>query len=152
MDSAEALRALEQTEAMRREVAQRTECPPRWHIAFGLLLATIAAGQATPLPYNVCIEVFCIIAVAVFARAQRRRIGFFVNGWRQGRTLPVTFALLAYFMLIYWAGLWLKFNTHIWWAPLAAAILIFPGAVYGSYARQRAFRAEMSEGPRTMAP
>ncbi len=152
MDAADALRALEQTEAMRREVAQRAQCPPRWHIAFGGLVATIAASQATPLPYSVCLPMLCIVAAAFFIRVQRRRLGFFVNGWRRGRTLPVTFAILAYFLLLYYAGLWMKFDLHIWWGPLAAALLIFPGAVYGSYARQRAFRAEMSEGPRTMAP
>jgi hypothetical protein len=152
MDPAEAFRALEQTEAMRREVAQRTQCPRHLHVALGLIMSTLSAAQATPLPYSVIAPVLCIVAAAFFVRAQRRRMGFFVNGWRRGRTLPVTVAILAYFMLLYYAGLWMKFDAHIWWGPLAAALPIFPGVVYGSYARQRAFRAEMSEGPRTMAP
>jgi len=152
LDAADALRALEQAEAVRREVAQRAVCPPHWHLAFGLLMATLIAAQAAPPLYAVGIMALWAGAFVLMLRAIRRRLGFFVNGWRRGRTLRVSIALLVYCELLLMASLWLKLSQHIGWAPLAAAALVFPGAVYGSYVWQRVYLAEMNEGPRTLAP
>lgn len=152
MDAVDALRALEQTEATRRHVAQRAICPLHWHVAFGLLMSTLIAAQAAP-PLATCILVLLtMVLMIIMLRAMRRRLGFFVNGWRRGRTLRVTVAVLVYCELLHWTGIWLKLGQHMVWAPLVAAALAFPGAVYGSYIWQRVYLAEMSEGPRTMAP
>jgi hypothetical protein len=152
MDSSEALVALEQVQATRREVAQKAQCPPYWHVAFGLLMATMVGGQVFSPLYSVAILVLCLGAAVLMARAARRRLGFFVNGYRRGRTRPVALALLAYVEILHFGALWLKLGQHILWAPLAAAALVLPGAIYGSYVWQRAYIAEMSEGPGAITP
>jgi hypothetical protein len=115
-------------------------------------MATLIAAQAAPPLYAIAIMALWAGAFVLMLRAIRRRLGFFVNGWRRGRTLRVSIALLVYCELLLMTSVWLKLGHHIGWAPLAAAALVFPGAVYGSYVWQRVYLAEMSEGPRTLAP
>jgi hypothetical protein len=147
MDAETALSALQQVDAVRADVARRATCPSHWHWAFGLLMGAMIGGQSLPSAYeSLAVTGACLGATLLMMRAMRRRMGFFVNGYRKGRTRPIAIGLLVFVETTLGVTLWLKLGQHIWWAPLAGAALVAPVSVLGSYAWQRAFRAEMTAG------
>jgi len=144
IDAQLALKALDEARAVRADIAGRVRCPPYRHWLFGLLMGSLVAAPAAPLPYEVAIFVVCMIAVALLIRDQRRRLGFFVNGYRKGRTLWIALPLLVFTETLLYGGMWLKYERHLAWAPLVGgAIMLFVGAA-ASYAWQRVYRAELT--------
>lgn len=96
MDRDEARAALDGMDAAKRELAlSAANCPPWRHAAFGGLLALLVVSQGFQQPWQAAMFVLAMAGVAWLATDDRRRYGLFVNGYRRGRTLPVTLALLG---------------------------------------------------------
>src|SRR5579875_3441550 len=130
-DTASALKALEDAQSARAQVGQRLTCPPHMHAAFGLLMSALVAGQALPWQGAIAVVVVCMLGCAWIYQWQRKRLGFFVNGYRRGRTRRVAVGLVVFVEVVLGVCLWLKLGQHIDWAPLVGGALVFPVATAG---------------------
>ena len=79
---------------------------------------------------------------ALLVTISRQRIGFFINGYRKGRTLRVAIALLGAIEVIYLASLWLKYAQHIVWAPIAGGAILVPIILFAMQRWQDTYRSE----------
>lgn len=138
-----AAEALEGVRAINSQIAEQVLCPPQFHFAFGALMGALVAGEALPVPGSMAVLVVCMAAVVLMVRAQRRRLGFFVNGYRRGRTRVVAISLLVIVEALLFGSLWLKFHG-LPLAPLAAGALVVPIAIAGSYIWQAAYRTDLA--------
>ena len=141
--STEAAEALAAMRASQARLAQAADCPPERHLAFAVLMGGIIATPALPFPYAILAEGVLLLGVGLVIRWDRRRTGMFINGYRAGRTRPLTFLLVAVVAALYIAGVWLVRDRGIWWAPLATGAVAAGVGYYASVVWQRIFRREM---------
>ncbi len=135
--------ALAAMQASRAQLAQRVNCPPQYHVLFGALMGGITAAQAAPPAGTFAIEGLCALVGIWMYRNGRRRMGFFVNGYRRGRTRPVVAVLLVCFLGLMGGGVWLKDEQHLTWAPIAAGVIMFAIGTWASFVWQAVYRAEL---------
>ena len=74
----------------------------------------------------------------------RKRMGFFVNGYRKGRTRRVAITLLVIIETIYLSSLWLKIEQHVGWAPIVAGAIIVPIIAIAMKRWQDAYRSDLA--------
>ena len=141
--STEAAEALAAMRASQVRLAQAADCPPERHLAFAALMGGIIATPALPFPYAILAEGLLLLGVGLVIRWDRRRTGMFINGYRAGRTRPLTFLLVAVIVVLYMAGVWLVRDRGIWWAPLVTGAIAAGVGYYFSTVWQRIFRREM---------
>ena len=115
------------------------------HAAFAALIAALAAVQGAPLPFNVLGDALICCGAAVIMSTDRKRRGVFVNGWRAGRTLPLTLAVVALTVALGLLGLWLSRERGFAWAPLAIGAVLFPVGLLFSKAWEAIYRRELEE-------
>lgn len=145
MDEQEAGRSLEMMRAARGMLAARTRWSSARHAAVGLLLGGLIAGYALPGSWPVVVVVVCLaVTVAIVAR-DRRRDGFFVNGYRTGRTRSITFALAAIAFAALVSAISLKQRYGLDWAPVAIGIVLAIVATIVSIVWERVYRQELEE-------
>ncbi len=147
-DALSASQALEDARAARAQVAARLDCPPQMHAVLALLMAMMVASQSLPSPLNTAAVAPCLAGVVLLVQHQRKRYGFFVNGYRRGRTRRVALTLLAFVEVVLFGSIWLKLAHHLAWAPLAGGVLVFPVTLFGSYRWQAAYRADLAQTAR----
>lgn len=141
--SAEATEALAAMHASQARLAAAADCPPQRHLIFGLLIGGLVATPALPTFYTLVAEAFIIIGIALVARWDRRRTGMFINGYRAGKTRPVTFAMLGAFLVLYAASVWLSRSEGLRWASLICGVIAVAVGYGASIQWQRTFRREM---------
>ncbi|MDB5710039.1 MAG: hypothetical protein JWL96_2109 [Sphingomonas bacterium] len=141
--STEAAEALAAMRASQARLAQAADCPPERHLAFAALMGGIIATPVLPFPYALLAEGLLLLGVGLVIRWDRRRTGMFINGYRAGRTRPLTFVLVAVIVILYMAGVWLVRDRGIWWAPLVTGTVAAGVGYYFSTVWQRIFRREM---------
>ncbi len=96
MNPMEAQAALDSMAEAQRELARSGPKYPLWrHAAFAAVMAALVLGQGLGPPWRLLLFVLPMAAVAWLVTDDRKRYGVFVNGYRKGRTLPVTILLLA---------------------------------------------------------
>jgi hypothetical protein len=96
MNPIEAQAALDSMAEARRELALSGPKYPLWrHAAFAAVMAALVLGQGFGQPWSLLLMVFPMAAVAWLVTDDRKRYGVFVNGYRKGRTLPLTLTLVA---------------------------------------------------------
>lgn len=147
LSSTEAAQALEALRRSRAELAAAANCPPLRHLAFAGLLGGITAGQAAPLPWPLLIEAFLLGGVGLVVIWDRQRTGMFINGYRSGRTRPLTFTLLGVTLALLALALWMKDGMGLVWAPLACGAATTLIAYYASRWWQRIYKRELEETP-----
>jgi hypothetical protein len=141
--SVEAAEALAAMRASQARLALAANCPPQRHFAFAVLLGGLVATPALRPFYALLAEGVLLIGIAVLVRWDRRRTGMFINGYRAGRTRPLTFLLLAVVLALYAAGFWLSRGRGLWWGPLATGAVAAAIAFQASVVWKRIFRREM---------
>jgi len=139
-DATEALAAMRASQA---RLAAAADCPPARHLAFGAVMGGLVATTALPTAYSLIAEAGLLICIAMIVRWDRRRTGMFINGYRAGRTRPITFAMLAVFLALYFAGFWLSRDRGMHWAPLAIGVVTAGLGYHASVFWQRIFRREL---------
>lgn len=146
MNQDEARAALAAMQEAKDRLAESQSCPPWRHAAFGVLMAAINGMIAVPMPGKAVIAV----AAAAFGfwlyRSDRRRSGTFVNGYRRGRTLPMTLGLLGALLALLFAQVHahtagLSVLTKVVIAGLACIL-----ATWASVVWQRVYQAELRGG------
>jgi hypothetical protein len=142
-DADAARRALEEAGAIRGQVADKARCPPSWHATFGVIMGAMVASQSLTPALSISVTVLCLGAAVFMMQAARRRMGFFVNGYRRGKTLWVALGLLGVVEALLFAGIGLKETWGLAWAPLVCGLIVAPIAIGGSYLWQAVYREEM---------
>lgn len=101
---------------------------PQWrHAIFGLMMGGLLLAPILQSAVRVALFVLLACAVPLIAWADRKRTGMFINGYRPGKTLYVTFAILAVEMtlMVFGAYRLVEYGdrqTAILLAPVAVAI------------------------------
>lgn len=143
-DAAQSLEAMRQS---REKLAAAADCPPERHLAFALALGALVACQAAPVWGVFTVEAIVLAGIPLVILWDRRRTGMFINGYRNGRTRPLTFAMLAFALALGALGVWLKLSRGVWWAPLPCGAVVAAGAWWASARWMRIYRRELSETP-----
>lgn len=148
MESPEARAALDAMNSAtdRFADAQQFACPPWRHAAFGLCEALIILGVSTRGVMMASLYAASMLLAVALMRSDRRRTGTFVNGWRIGRTLPLSVALAVGLVgLVFWAR-----QDFVDPFPTASGLMAATAAfVFGSLASvwwQRIYVRELRAG------
>lgn len=147
MDEVEAARSLEMMQSTRELLAKRAQWSFARHAAVGLLLGGLIAGYALPGSWPVIVAATCMAATAMVVARDRRRDGFFVSGYRPGRTRWVTLALLLVALGALVSAVILKTRYGLVWAPLAIGSGMTVFATIISIVWERVYRRELDGAP-----
>ncbi len=138
----EARIALDAMGTAEQRLAAATACPPWRHAVFGLVMAALVATPAVSTPARLAVPALAFFAVMAIVQSDRRRTGMFVNGYRRGKTLALTFTILianlGLFMLSTRAG-----DGGAFGAVIMLSIVAFVISVAGSIAWHRVFVREL---------
>lgn len=143
-DSARA--ALDQAREHERNAANRLKVP-WWHDPLiGLLLAMIVVHHAMPTPFNLFLVTFGVLGVFLLLRHYTSQ-DVWVDGWRKGRTYPVSVAFVVIYLVIYFGGMALYHLADQVWAVPASALAVFLLTVVFGRVWLAVWRREVSGSP-----
>ncbi|UZK68300.1 hypothetical protein OKW76_09465 [Sphingomonas sp. S1-29] len=145
MMSIEAQTALALATDARRRMAQRAASPPWYAPLYGLGMGGMVASFALPERLIVLGATGCTLGVLVLYSIWQRRTGLNVSGYRRGRTMPITVALLVCVLGLAAAAVVLRFRFGIGWAPVACGAVTAIVAGYASAVFDRVWRAEKDD-------
>ncbi|MES2337122.1 MAG: hypothetical protein V4537_03375 [Pseudomonadota bacterium] len=143
MDEEAAAHSLEVMRATRGALAERAKWSLARHAAVGLLLGGLIAGYALPGPWPLIVAAACMAATAMVVARDRRRDGFFVSGYRSGRTRWVTLAMLLVGFAALMGAIGLKTRYGLTWAPFAIGVCMVTFATIMSIVWERVYRREL---------
>lgn len=131
------------TESLERTA--RDACPPWRHAAFGLVMALLVLSVSLPMPLQSALFLTGMGAVAALAAWDRRRSGIFVNGFRRGRTLPLSLALMGAMIALVFAEVHAREVVLGTATRLGIAAIAFILACLASVQFQRVYLRELRE-------
>jgi hypothetical protein len=134
--------ALAAVRAARAGVAGRARWSLARHAAFGGLMGGLIASYALPFPASLGGLVLCLALTGVVAATDRRRDGFFVNGYRAGRTRRIAIGIALFTIAALALAVWAQ-GAGLWWVPLVLGVLVFGVATRASIAWERAYQREL---------
>lgn len=138
----EASATLADINVSKQRLAAAAECPPQRHLAFGLLMGALISLPGFPIAMVFVLEALILVGLLVVIRWDKRRTGLFINGYRRGKTRPITFVMLGTMVALAFISIWLK-SGGIDWAPFAVGG-VGAGIAYAfSVQWQRVFRREL---------
>ena len=138
--------SIDDVRSVRRDLAERADCPPAWRLTAAILCGANCAAQSAPTFIALSLQLCCFAAILAMALIARKRMGFFVNGFRKGSTRKVAVALLVVVESIYLSSVWLKYEQHVLWAPLVGGAILVPIVLYAMKRWQSAYRSEYGSG------
>ena len=145
IDADEAARALAALAATRERMATRAHWPFHRHLAVGLLIGMMVASYALPPLATLAAVALALVGTLLLVAGDRKRDGFFVNGYRAGRTRWIALAFAAVAL----AGLAVAVvggQVHgLAWVPLAAGAAVAVIGTLASLAWERAYRADLAD-------
>ena len=147
IEAEEAKRALAALGETRQRMAQRAHWSLPRHMATGAVMGILVASYALPASTQLAVAAVVLAATALIVAADRKRDGFFVNGYRAGRTRRVAFVFLALAIIGLAAGITGKVVYGLVWAPVAAGAIVAVLGTFASLAWERAYRADLAETP-----
>ncbi|QEH95914.1 hypothetical protein FXF46_06190 [Gluconobacter thailandicus] len=131
-------------ETFQGKMIEELTCPLWYAPVIGGLFAMLTYAMSLERPFMFALEGECFAITAALYAVARRRLGYFVNGYRRGRTRKIAFGLLMFLycmMGLSGAGAWI---WHLGWLPTVAAAASFLAGCWGSVLWQRAWRADMT--------
>ncbi len=134
--------ALAAVRATREEAARRAMAPWWYHVSLGLLLGALSAAMAGPIELLIAVEIGVLVSITLLVRAYRRHTGFWIPGYRAGRTrwVAISSAVIGGGAML--AGVW--FQRHgVAWAPIAAGLFLAPFMTLRGYAWEAAYRRDL---------
>lgn len=134
--------SIEHVQAVRRDLAVRAECSPAWRFTMATLCGGAFAAQAAPGFIALVLSISCFAAIIAMAIVARRRMGFFVNGYRKGKTRKIAIGLLVIIETIYLTSLWLKIERDVFWAPILGGAVVVPIIFVAMRRWQDTYRSE----------
>ncbi|MDT8759508.1 hypothetical protein MZO42_12450 [Sphingomonas psychrotolerans] len=142
MDEQEAANALQAMRATRGRMAMRAHWSLGRHAAFGAVMGALVASYALPGGWPMLGVAGCALASWAIVAGDRRRDGFFVNGYRRGRTRVLSLALLAMMLVALAAAIALR-EKGLAWAPLAIGVGLAILGTMASIGWERVYRREL---------
>ncbi|WP_349291939.1 hypothetical protein [Gluconobacter sp. Dm-73] len=118
----DALRQLEALDAFRSRLPKELACP--WWNApvMGGLLALLTFAMSLEPPFVFLLEGLCVALMGIFFAIARRRMGYFVNGYRRGRTRKIAIGMiLAVYAMMALSGAGERV-FHLTWLPWIATL------------------------------
>ena len=117
---------------------------PQWrHAIFGVMMSGLVLVPVLPSGGRIAMFVALLCAVPLIMHADRKRSGMFINGYRRGKTLYVTFAILVLELMLFA----LSFHRAVEFDDRHTAFLLAPLAIavgwIGSLFWQRVMIAEL---------
>lgn len=147
MNQDEARSALDGIDDIQREFALACAKYPFWrHAAFGLVMGLLVLAQGFDLLPKMALVVVAMAGCAWLVTDDRRRYGMFVNGYRKGRTLPWTLALVAVMLAAGGVEVYAYFAGWSLAPKLGIAAAAFAVALMGSVLWTRIYRRELLAG------
>jgi hypothetical protein len=143
VDEMEAKNALDAIGAARATLIEKARWPVARHVGFGLAMGGLVGAYSLPDGLPILAVAMCLAVIALMVAQDRKRDGFFVSGYRRGRTRWVTLTVLFFSLLALLGGAMLKYRFGIVWAPAALGFLIFVLATAGSFLWERVYRVEL---------
>jgi uncharacterized membrane protein len=136
--------ALDAKNDTQRQLAAAATCPPWRHALFGLLMGALIATPAFTMGVRYAIFALILVAIALIARADRKRMGMFVNGYRRGKTRIVAVGMLVVELGLYAVAVHraIALDDHV--APFYLAALGVVLGWIGSIIWQRVFVSELA--------
>jgi len=118
--------------------------PPRWYApVYGLGCGAMVAAHALPRPWTWVAVVAAFALVLAIYGWWRRSSGIGVQGFRRGRTLPVTLAFGAVFVAGDVAAIILRYDHGLRWPAVLAGVVVALAGTWASRAWDRVWIAEM---------
>jgi hypothetical protein len=149
MDSMEAAAALAGVSgAQERFADQIAHRSPIRHAAFGFVMALLVGALALPLVLQTAITAMAMALVVIIVQYDRRRYGTFINGYRRGRTLAITFPLLGMILLLMLAQMYARIEGLPGPVKLGIVAAAFVLATGGSIVWKRVYLGELRAGRR----
>lgn len=146
MDDRQARDALASIASAQSELAE-TQSFPLWrHAALGVVAALLIAANAVPQTFFAAPYVVAMAGVVWLVKYDRRRTGVFVNGWRWGRTLPISVILAALLIGLVFYARHTHANGHLSSEGLLAIAAAFALGTAFSIIWQRIYIAELRRG------
>lgn len=146
MDRNEAQAALGAVNDARARLAQTMHCPPWRHAAFGAVVAVLIAANALPRSMFAPLFAISMAATIWLVRSDRRRTGTFVNGWRWGRTLPLSGGLFVVLLALIFMARRGQATAFLTPQGAVAIALAFAIGTAASVLWQRVYLAELRSG------
>lgn len=144
MNPIEAQSALDAMDDVQRDFALNGATYPLWrHAAFGAIMGALVLGQGFGLMVQLPLFALAMAAIAWLVADDRRRYGLFVNGYRKGKTLPVTLAMLVVVLAAMGAEIHARFNDGSLALKLGIAGAAFLVAFGASLWWTRIYRREL---------
>lgn len=140
-----AARALADMDRVRGAFSGRARWSIARHAAVGLMLGAMIVGYALPGAWPVLVVVLSLVAMMLVIARDRRRDGFFVNGYRPGRTRWVSLTLVVMAWVALAAAIVLKGRYGMVWAPIVIGAAVIPFGTVGSMVWERVYRRELQE-------
>lgn len=141
----EANAALDAVASAKRSVGAATAAPLWRHAAFGLLMALTMLAAAIGDEHRMLPLMGSMALTVILVLWDRKQMGMFVNGYRYGRTLPLTIALLLVMIGLAFAAIRLETNGQQTPALLTVPVAFVVG-LGASLWWERIFLAEMGVG------
>jgi hypothetical protein len=117
---------------------------PMWrHALFAGMMGGLVAAYGLPVAYQMGAVAGLLCATAVIVREDRKRMGMFLNGYRRGRTSPIAYASVAFFLVSLVLAIVLRRTFAIAWAPFAIAAIVAAVGWKSSIAWERAYLREL---------
>lgn len=145
MDQKDAQLALAAMQEAKDRLAESQYCPPWRHAAFGVLMGMFNAGVAVPMPYKGYLAIAAAVLGLTLIVSDRRRSGTFVNGYRRGRTLPLTVGLLGATLVLLFAQVHAHNAGLSALTSVAIVALVIGLGIYASVVWQRLYLAELRD-------
>jgi len=120
---------------------------PRWYAPlYGLGSGAMVASLAFRGPAQMGIMVAGLLGISALYAKWSRDSGLSVNGYRRGRTLPITIGLLAAALLAIGIALRVRDIPGYGWAPLACGAVFGVVSALASAAWDRRWIADIEDG------
>ena len=143
MRNDEALAALSGVQDAQNRLAADIECPPWRHAAMGGFFAVLIGSIAISSQAQMAMMPLVMLGLILLVRSDRKRMGLFVNGYRRGRTLPVSLACLAIMLTLVFAAMHMRNHDFLLASKAALAVIAAIAGTAFSVVWQRVYRREL---------
>jgi hypothetical protein len=144
-DSSPELRAdpLDAIRAANRQMAERSQPPPWYHVTLGLLVGGLCAIQEAPVMWRFAYFPFYVVGLILLVRSYRRYTGMWIPGYRKGRTRWVAFSAAGLAMAVFFAGDYAYAELNLRGACVVAGVFVAALVTAAGHAWHWAYRRDI---------
>jgi hypothetical protein len=146
MQPDEARAALDDVQTANFRLAEKAgHCPPWRHAAFGGIYALLIGSFAVSSTVLFVAMPVVLLCVFLLLRADRKRYGMFVNGYRWGATLPLTLSFAGLMVGLAFAAIHMRTQEFTDVSKVALSAVVFVLAIVFSVKWHSVFHRELTE-------